>query len=44
MFVTNPAPAVPNSDERAMTRTYLLVFLVEAVVIVALWTFSRYFG
>ena len=34
----------PNAPPRTRTRTYILVLLIHAVVITALWTFSRYFG
>lgn len=34
----------PDAPPRTRTRTYMLVLLLHAVVITALWAFSRYFG
>jgi len=34
----------PEPDDHRMTRTYVLVLVVEVVVIAALWSFSRYFS
>ena len=39
-----PTAPEPDVTDRRMTRTYGLVLVVEAVVIAALWGFSRYFG
>jgi hypothetical protein len=33
----------PESDEPDLTRTYVLVLVVEAIVIVALYWVGRYF-
>jgi hypothetical protein len=33
-----------DTPPRARTRTYILVLLLHAAVITALWTFSHYFG
>ena len=33
-----------DTSARPMIRTYVAVLLVEAVVLAALWGFSRYFG
>ena len=41
--MTNEPPD-PPSDDRRMTRIYVLVVAVEVVVVTALWSFSRYFG
>jgi len=41
---TTQTPAVSEPDGRDMTRTYVLVLVVEALVIFALWALSRYFG
>jgi hypothetical protein len=41
---TTQTPAVSEPDARNMTRTYVLVLVVEALVIFALWALSRYFG
>jgi hypothetical protein len=38
------APAVSRLDESGMTRIYVAVVFVEALVILALWAFSRYFA
>ncbi len=35
---------VSETPEGDMTRTYVLVLVVEALVISALWAFSRYFA
>jgi hypothetical protein len=40
--VTRRASGDPNDS--AMTGTYVLVLVVEAVVIAALWALGRYFG
>lgn len=37
-------PAALDRDDSAMTGTYVLVLVSEAIVIAALWAFSRYFG
>jgi hypothetical protein len=34
----------PQADETNRWRTYLSVAVLEVVVIVALWSFGRYFG
>jgi len=34
----------PGPEERNRRRTYVLVLVLEAAVIAALWGFSRYFG
>jgi hypothetical protein len=36
---TTPASGEPNRR-----RTYVLVLLIEAAVVAALWGFGRYFG
>lgn len=37
-------PAVPDPHDSDMTRTYVAVVVVEALVVLALWAFSRYFA
>jgi hypothetical protein len=37
-------PAVADAGDRDMTRTYAAVLVVEALVVFALWAFSRYFS
>lgn len=44
MPMTRSSPAVSDPDQRDMTRTYVLVLVVEAGVVLALWAFSRFFG
>lgn len=45
MSETRPAGALGgDTAARPMTRTYVAVLLVEAVVLAALWGFSQYFG
>jgi hypothetical protein len=41
-----PAAPLSESQDRdsQRTRTYALVIVLEALVIGALWAFSRYFG
>ena len=41
---TTRTPAVSDPDDSDMTRTYVAVVVVEALVILALWAFSRYFA
>ena len=41
---TTRAPAVSDPDDSDMTRTYVLVLVVETLVIFALWALSRYFS
>ena len=38
------AQAVSDLNDRDMTRTYIAVLVVEALVILALWAFGRYFA
>ncbi len=38
------SPPAADPDDTPMTGTYLLVLLVEAVVIAALWALGRQFG
>jgi hypothetical protein len=38
------AVTAPDFPPPARTRTYILVLVLHAAVITALWTFSRYFG
>jgi len=33
-----------DASPRTRTRTYILVLVLHAAVITALWTFSHYFG
>ena len=40
---TSQTTAASDPDGRDMTRTYVLVLVVEALVIFALWALSRYF-
>ncbi len=40
--MTAKSPAAGEAPSR--TRTYLMVLLVEAVVVAALWTLGHYFG
>jgi hypothetical protein len=42
--MTHRPSVASDSNDRDMTRAYLLVLLVETVVIFALWALSRYFG
>jgi len=44
MCAMTDEPPDPPSDDRRMTRIYVLVVAVEVVVVTALWSFSRYFG
>lgn len=37
------APGPEDAGDRDMTRTYVLVIVVQAVVLLTLWFFSRYF-
>jgi hypothetical protein len=41
-----PAPSVRPSDESApvLTRTFVQILIVEAVTLLALYGFGRYFG
>ncbi len=40
-----PAPStVDTLGDKRMKWTYLAVIVVEAIVLVGLWSFSRYFG
>jgi hypothetical protein len=39
-----PSPEEPRDRDSQRTRTYALVIVLEALVIGALWAFSRYFG
>jgi hypothetical protein len=41
--VTAAATSAPQPARRR-TGTYLLVLLIEALTIIALWTFGHYFG
>jgi hypothetical protein len=34
----------PGGSDTSMRRTYVTVLIVEAVVVTALWAFSRYFS
>ena len=43
--MTNVAEREPLQEpESSRTKLYLSVVLVETIVILALWAFSRYFG
>jgi hypothetical protein len=44
MPATPHSPSVSDSGDHDMTRTYAWVLAVEALVILALWGFGRYFG
>jgi hypothetical protein len=39
-----PAPPVPPPVEKDLSRTYTLVLVIEAVVILALYALGRYFA
>ena len=39
-----PAPSAPPPVEADLSRTYTLVLVVEAVVILALYALGRYFA
>lgn len=39
-----PNAAAPPRDDRAMTRTYVAVIVVEIVTLLALWWFQRAFS
>ena len=41
---TPVAAHAPESDEADLTRTYVLVLVVEAIVIAALYWVGRYFA
>jgi hypothetical protein len=41
---TTRTPAMSDPGGSDMTRTYVLVLVVETLVVFALWAFSRYFS
>jgi hypothetical protein len=44
MTMHAPAPSVPPPVEEDLSRTYTLVLVIEAVVILALYGLGRYFS
>ena len=38
------SPSASDSGASDMTRTYAWVIVVEVLVVLGLWAFSRYFG
>jgi hypothetical protein len=44
MAPTPQTPVASDPGDTNMTRTYVLVVIVEAVVVFALWALSRYFA
>lgn len=44
MTATSPRPAAPPPVEADLSRTYTLVLVVEAIVILALYGLGRYFA
>ena len=41
---SSQAPGPGEPPARNMTRTYVRVLLIQFVVLITLWLFSRYFG